>query len=190
MIVAVASNRPTEIEAVKEAWKVFSESLVDKGDAVEFVSYGIAGDIRSLPLNQDELMSGARSRAESLILQLKRERVEADYYVGLQSGFQLVNSQGPRRLVFLASWVYVTNGHKGWFGHGPGLVVPSKIADQVIDRGIDLNIVLDRFAKEAGLVSEEGPWECLSRDILSGRHSFVLALISAFAPFYNPAAFS
>lgn len=101
MIVAVASNRPTEIEAVKEAWKVFSESLVDKGDAVEFVSYGIAGDIRSLPLNQDELMTGARSRAESLILQLKRERAEADYYVGLQSGFQLVNSQGP---VGWSSW--------------------------------------------------------------------------------------
>ncbi len=190
MIVAVASNRLAEIEAVKEGWKIFSESLVDKRDSVEFLSFGVAGEIRSLPLNQDELMRGARSRAESLILQLKRERAEADFYVGLQPGFQLVESQGPRRLVFLASWAYVTNGHKGWFGHGPGLAVPPKIADQVIDRGIDLDIVLDRFSKEAGLSAEDGPWEYLSRGILSGRHSFVLALISAFAPFYNPTAFS
>lgn len=189
MKVAVASNLTAEVGAVKEAWKVFSESLVDDREEVEFLSYGVAGEIRGIPLTLDDLMRGARSKAETLILQLKRERTEADFYVGLQSGFQVVDSQGPRRLAFLASWAYVTDGHKGWFGHGPGLAVPPKILGPVIDRGIGLDIVLDRFSKQAGLSAENGPWECLSRDILSERHSFVLALISAFAPFFNSAAF-
>jgi len=186
MRIAIASTAVPEVEAVKEAWKVFASSILDDDrEKVEFFQYGVPSESPTLPLGQEALMKGAQYRAETLILQLKREKAEADFYIGLQSGFDVIGSQGPRRQVFLASWVYVTDGLKGSFGHGPGVPVPGKIADPVIDRGIELAIVLDRVMSRSRWTSEEGVWGVLTRDILSGRHSFVLALIAAFAPFYN-----
>ena len=190
MRIAIATASPDDVEAVKEAWKVFGASIVDERDKVEFLRYRLAGDVARLPLSLDELMESAQSKAENLILQLKRERAEADFYIGLQSGFQVVGAQGPRRQVFLVSLAYVTDGHKGFFGYGPGLVVPSTIAGPVIDRGIELSIALDRISgKEAAGAGAE-PWSILTCDILGARHTFVLAMISAFAPFYNAGAYA
>ncbi len=189
MRIAIATAALDEVEAVKEAWKVFGTSIVDERDKVEFLRYSVAGDVRSLPLSLEELMEAARSSAENLILQLKRERAEADFYLALQSGFQVVGSQGPRRQVFLVSLAYVTDGHTGCFGYGPGLIVPASIAGPVIDRGIELSIALDRISSREAVGTGAEPWGILTRDILGGRHTFVLAMISAFAPFYNAEAY-
>jgi non-canonical (house-cleaning) NTP pyrophosphatase len=186
MRVAIGSSSTTEIGAVKEAWKVFSASLShDAQEKAEFLGYGVAGRPSQMPMSVMELMSASQERVETLILQLKRERTEADFYVGLESGFNVVDSQGPRRIAFLESWAYVSDGHRGRFGHGGGIVVPPGIADPVIDRGIDLSIVLDRFSGEREISSEKGLWGILTKDILSAQHAFVVALIAAFAPFYN-----
>ncbi len=190
MRIAIATTVPDEIEAVQEAWKVFGTSIADERDKVEFLRYRLAGDDRRLPLSLEELMEAAQSRAENLILQLKRERAEADFYTVLQSGFQLVGSQGPRRQVFLLSLAYVTDGHKGFFGYGPGLIVPSSLAAPVIDRGIELSIALDRISGREAAGAGAEPWSILTCDILGARHTFVLAMISAFAPFYNAPAYA
>jgi non-canonical (house-cleaning) NTP pyrophosphatase len=186
MRIAIATTGPDEVEAVKEAWKVFGASIADERDKVEFLRYSLAGDARRLPLSLEELMDAARSGAENLILQLKRERAEADFYVDLQTGFQVVGSEGPRRQVFLLTLAYVTDGHKGFFGHGPGLVMPSRVSDPIIDRGIELSIAVDRISGSGAAGTGAEPWGILTRDILGARHVCVLALISAFAPFYNP----
>jgi non-canonical (house-cleaning) NTP pyrophosphatase len=164
--------------------------LVDSEDQVEFLGYDVGSGVSGIPLSPKDLMGGARGQVENLILQLKREKAEADFYVGLQAGFNAFESMGPRRLTFLESWAYVSDGHRGSYGHGGGIVVPPEVADPVIDRGIDLSIVLDRFRGSQDLQSEQGPWGLLTRDILSDRHSFVVALICAFAPFYNREAYS
>lgn len=190
MRIAIGSNAATEISAAREAWKVFSASLMpDVREEAEFLGYGVSSSSAQMAMSVKDLMKASLERVETLILQLKRERTEADYYVGLESGFNVVDSQGPRRIVFLESWVYVSDGHRGHFGHGGGIVVPSGIADPVIDRGIDLSIVLDRYSSEREISSEKGLWGILTRDILSAQHAFVVALISAFAPFYNNRAF-
>jgi non-canonical (house-cleaning) NTP pyrophosphatase len=190
MRIAIGSTSPIELEAAKEAWKVFSSSLsVEPREEVEFFGYSISGTSSQMPMSVQELMAAARDRVESLILQLKRERTEAEFYIGLQSGFNVVDSQGPRRLAFLESWAYVSDGHRGHFGHGGGILVPAGIADPVIDRGIDLSIVIDRFSGEKQITSDKGPWGMLTRDILSAQHAFVIALLAAFAPYYNQEAF-
>lgn len=186
MRIAIGSSSTTEIGAVKEAWKVFSASLMhDAHEEAEFLGYGVVGTPAQIPMSVQDLISASQERVETLILQLKRERTEADFYVGLESGFNVVDSQGPRRIAFLESWAYVSDGHRGRLGHGGGIVVPPGIADPVIDRGIDLSIVLDRFSGEREISSEKGLWGILTKDILSAQHAFVVALIAAFAPFYN-----
>lgn len=190
MKVAVGSTRPTKVEAVKEAWQVFGAQLLkDPDEPVEFLAYDVAGEGPAVPVSLPDLMKATLTGVESLILQLKRERAEADFYVALEGGFNVVNSHGPRRLVFLESWVYVSDGHQGSFGHGGGIAVPPAIANPVIDRGIELGIVLDRFSQETGIGNRQGTWGLLTRDILTRKHSYVIALIAAFAPFYNPEAY-
>ena len=178
------------MDAVKEAWKIFSVNILSEpNEKVEFLGYDVQSGAPEVPLSVQALMEGAQGRVENLILQLKREKAEADFYIGLASGFSVVDSQGPRRIAFLESWAYVSDGHKGRFGHGGGVPVPPGIADPVIDRGIEPGIVADRFTKEKGLQTGKGPWSILTKDILTQQHSYVIALIAAFAPFYNPDAF-
>ena len=191
MRIAIGTTSRAELEATEEAWKVFSASIFESeaGEA-QFLSYGVSSGVPAMPLTVDDLMLGAQGRAENLILQLKREKTEADFYIGLQSGFSVVDSLGPRRLVFLESWAYVSDGHRGCYGHGGGIAVPHRIADPVIDRGIDLSIVMDRFSKEQELRSNHDCWRMLTKQIIDLQHSFVIALIGAFAPFYNLEAYS
>lgn len=189
MKIAIAGDSPLEQEAVEEAWKVFGSRLVGRKGAVDFVRYGVSGDVAGLPLSTDDLLKQARTRAENLILQLKREKNEADYYVGFATGFEVVESQGPRRLAFLTNVAYVTDGHCSAFGRGPSVVVPRLLADPVIDRGIDLAIALDRYAAQIGQETGSGEWGLLTQEIISTQHALLLAVLTAFAPFYHAPAF-
>lgn len=190
MKIAIGSAREPKVEAVKEAWQVFGARIVDDPEEpVKFLSYNVASAAPEMPLSIKDLMKGAQSRVESLILQLKREKAEADFYVGLEGGFHVVDAPGPRRQVFLESWAYVSDGQRGCFGHSGGIYVPARIAGPVIDRGIELGIVIDNFSDETNVRSKQGTWGILTRDILTRRHSFVIALIAAFAPFYNREAY-
>ncbi|GAB4240218.1 MAG: hypothetical protein Kow00109_15280 [Acidobacteriota bacterium] len=189
MKIAIAGDSPIELAAVEEAWKVFGSRLAGRKESFDFVRYGVPGDVRGLPLSTDDLLKQARTRVENLILQLKREKNEADYYVGFATGFDVVESQGPRRLAFLTNVAYVTDGHRSAFGRGPSVLLPRLLADPVIDRGIDLAIALDRYAAQVGQSPESGEWGLLTHEIISTQHALLLAVLTAFAPFYNAPAF-
>lgn len=190
MRVAIGSTRSPKVDAVREAFKVFSSAILSEPDeAIEFSGFDVPSGISRMPMSLAELMAGAQGRAENLILQLKREKAEADFYVGLEGGFHVIEGNGPRPLVFLESWAYATDGHRGSFGQGGGVAVPPAIADPVLDRGTELGIIIDRFCKDKGIGDRQGTWGVLTRDILDRKHSFVIALLAAFAPFYNPEAY-
>ena len=190
MKIAIGSTRGPKVDAVKEAWQVFAAKLLsDPEEKASFFSYDLSIGAPRMPLSVSDLMEGARTRAENLALQLKKEKAEANFYVGLEGGFHVIDSQGPRRQAFLESWAYVSDGYMGFHGHGGGLYVPSSIADPVIDRGIELGIVMDRLTHQEEVGNKQGTWGVLTQDILSRKHSFVIALIAAFAPFYHPEAY-
>ena len=191
MKIAIGSTRGPKVDAVKEAWQVFSARILsDPEEETSFHSYDLSNGAPRMPLSVSDLMKGARGRAEDLALQLKMEKAEANFYVGLEAGFHVIDSQGPRRQTFLESWAYVSDGYTGFYGHGGGLYVPSSIADPVIDRGIELGIVMDRLTHQQEEVgNKQGTWGVLTQDILTRKHSFVIALIAAFAPFYHPEAY-
>ena len=190
MRIAIGSTRPPKVEAVKEAWSIFSSKILTAGDEeVEFAPFDVPTRAPEMPVAVEQLMTGARERADRLMLQLKRERAEADFYIGLEGGFNVVDPRGARRQVFLESWAFVSDGHLGFFGHGGGIYVPPAISTQVMDRGIELGIVIDLFAQQRDVSSQQGMWGVLTRNIFNRQHSFVVALIAAFAPFYNPEAY-
>jgi non-canonical (house-cleaning) NTP pyrophosphatase len=188
MKIAIGTLREPKVEAVKEAFELVKSQLISQDEAIEYLPFDAGGSSPHMPTSIKELMEGAQNRVESLILQLKKEKNEADFYVGMEGGFHVVQ-EGGKRMTFLQSWAYVADGHRGYFGSSGNILVPRKIANTVIDRGIELGIAIDRFAKETNIRSKQGTWGVLTRDILTRKHSFVIALICAFAPFYNRKAY-
>jgi non-canonical (house-cleaning) NTP pyrophosphatase len=68
--------------------------------------------------------------------------------------------------------------------------VPDSIKSSVIEGRRELGLVIDEVAGTRDVRSRQGAWGILSRDLVTRSMSFELALIAAFAPFYNPALYT
>jgi non-canonical (house-cleaning) NTP pyrophosphatase len=108
----------------------------------------------------------------------------ADYCVGLEGGLDVAVENGTRR-VFLESWAYVTDGVRGHFGCSGSIEIPVLLAEEVLTRGTELSIAIDRYAGAVGIRDGQGAWGVLSDNLVTRQESFRLAVVAAFAPFYN-----
>ena len=153
------------------------------------VARPVKTDAPAMPLNDWELMSGARQRALTVRDILVEQRLDADLYVGLEGGFHSISVEGEWH-TFLRGWAFVTDGKRGSFGMSPSIGVPEAIVKDVIQGKRELGIVIDEVAGVRDVRSKQGAWGVLSRDLLTRSMSFEAALIAAFAPFYNPALYS
>ena len=145
--------------------------------------------IPAMPLNDWQLMQGARERALAVRDQLWAQRREADIYVGLEGGFHSISIEGEWH-TFLRGWAYATDGKSGTFGATPSISVPAALAKKVIEGRRELGLVIDEVAGIRDVRSRQGAWGILSRDLVTRAMSFELALIAAFAPFYNRELYS
>ena len=186
--IALGSDRAAKIMALRASIARVAE--VDSGwrDA-NVVARSVKTDAPAMPLNDWELMSGARQRALAVREILVEQRLDADLYVGLEGGFHSISVEGEWH-TFLRGWAFVTNGERGSFGMSPSIGVPEAIVKNVIEGRQELGIVIDEFAGIRDVRSKQGAWGVLSRDLLTRSMSFEAALIAAFAPFYNPALYT
>ena len=129
-------------------------------------------------------MQGARQRAEALHKLLRESAEPADYCVGLEGGLDVAIVNGTRH-VFLESWAYVTDGVCGHFGSSGSIEIPEALAEEVLSRGTELSIAIDRYAGAVGIRDGQGAWGVLSDNLVTRQESFRLAVVVAFAPFYN-----
>jgi inosine/xanthosine triphosphatase len=129
-------------------------------------------------------MRGARQRAEALQRKLQANSASANFFIGLEGGLDIAVENEQKR-VFLQSWAYVTDGTAGHFGCCGGVELPQALADEVLLRGTELSVAIDRFAGQVGIRDGQGAWGILTSNLLSRQESFRLAVLAAFAPFYN-----
>jgi inosine/xanthosine triphosphatase len=198
IILAVGSKRGPKLSAVSEALKSFSS--VFPSDAIfEVAGVEVESGVGHTPSSREELMRGARQRAEAL-MQLRRENGWAwQYFIGLEGGLDVVHEgastdellrhsalkgNGHRR-VFLESWAYVSNGARGHYGRSGGIEIPEALAHEVLENGVELSVAIDRFAGAVGIRDAQGAWGVLSRNFITRQEAFRVAVLAAFAPFYN-----
>jgi non-canonical (house-cleaning) NTP pyrophosphatase len=67
--------------------------------------------------------------------------------------------------------------------------LPEALAIEVLDRGVELSVAIDRFAGEVGIRDAQGAWGVLSANLISRQEAFRVAVIAAFAPLYNAKAY-
>jgi non-canonical (house-cleaning) NTP pyrophosphatase len=63
--------------------------------------------------------------------------------------------------------------------------LPKLLAEEVFELGTELSIAIDQFAGEAGIRDAQGAWGVLSANRITRQEAFRVALIAAFAPFFN-----
>lgn len=119
---------------------------------------------------------------------LRSEGVAADFFVGLEGGLDIVAESGERR-VFLESWAYVCDGKRGHFGCSGSIELPAALTEKVLSDGVELATAIDEFAGAVGIRDGQGAWGVLSRNLISRQDSFRIAVLAAFAPFYNSAMY-
>ncbi|HEY6946866.1 MAG TPA: inosine/xanthosine triphosphatase [Candidatus Acidoferrum sp.] len=198
ILIAIGSRRGPKINAVKQALDVFSPSF-PAGTEFDLVGLEVDSGVSHTPSSQEELMRGARQRAETLLQIAKKNNLQWNFFVGLEGGLDVVHetssptprrrhSDSPRsarRRVFLESWAYVSDGTRGHYGRSGGIEIPEALAREVLENGTELAVAIDRFAGMVGIRDAQGAWGVLSGDLISRQEAFRVAVIAAFAPFYN-----
>ena len=200
-LIAVGSTRGPKLDAVHDALKLCAEQL---NPSAQFGVLGFAVDsgVRHTPLSSEESMRGARQRTEALMQMASGTGAVYQYFVGLEGGLEVMEStqshgsnesraedtsstgEGDRR-VFLESWAYVSDGSRGHFGRSGGIELPPALAREVLDKGVELATAIDKFAGMAGIRDNQGAWGVLSNNLITRREAFRIALVAAFAPFFN-----
>ncbi len=181
--IALGSDRAAKIMAVRSC--VARVARIDSQWAeANVVARAVSTNAPAMPLTDWELMQGARERALAVRDLLRNQRLEAEIYVGLEGGFHSISIEGEWH-TFLRGWAYATDGKDGAFGASPSITVPPALAKKVIEGRRELGLVIDEISGKRDTRSREGAWGVLSRDLVTRSLSFELALIAAFAPFYN-----
>ncbi|MEJ7713076.1 MAG: inosine/xanthosine triphosphatase [Pyrinomonadaceae bacterium] len=190
--IVLGSTRQAKVEALRNALRRIAD-VDETWRSVEVLTREVETSAPAMPLTDEELMLGARLRAEAVQHRLLEEAEEVEfggrYYVGLEGGFHSITVD-DRRETFLRGWAYVTDGERGYYGSGPSVVVPEAIFKRVIDENRELGIVIDEVAGERDVRSRQGAWGLFSRELLTRAMSFESALIAAFAPFYNASMYA
>jgi inosine/xanthosine triphosphatase len=198
IIIAVGSKRGPKLNAVSAALAAVS-SVLSPAASFEVLGVEVESGVSHTPSSRDELMRGSRQRAEALVQKAKASGASWNYFVGLEGGLEVVREGGSpeellrhsaleenvHRRVFLESWAYVTDGAKGHFGRSGGIELPEALAHEVLESGVELSVAIDKFAGGVGIRDAQGAWGVLSGNCISREEAFRVAVIAAFAPFYN-----
>ncbi len=164
--IALGSDRAPKIMALRAS--IARIAAIDPAWAdANVVARPVTTNIPAMPLTDWQLMQGARERALAVRDSLRSQRLDAEIFVGLEGGFHSVSIEGEWH-TFLRGW----------------------LAKKVIEGRHELGLVIDEVAGKSDVRSRQGAWGVLSRDLVTRSMSFELALIAAFAPFYNAELYS
>lgn len=94
--------------------------------------------------------------------------------------------EGGRRWAFLENWAYVArDSGRGSFGQSGGVLLPDVLVKRVVDDGVELADAIDTFAGGHGIRDAQGAWGVLTGNRITRQDAFRVAVINAFAPFFN-----
>ncbi|NOZ78254.1 MAG: DUF84 family protein [Acidobacteria bacterium] len=178
MRVAVGTVRRAKVEAVRLACERLAGIGVFAKDGADVIPVDVPSGVAAMPMSEEEGIAGARNRARRCW-----EALDVDVALGLEGGVVVI--QHDPAIVILRNWAVAWNGRTEWIGSGPGIQLPARLANAVLD-GIELGDAIDVFAGERDIRSGRGTFGVLTVDVLDRSSAFADAVVAALAPWYNP----
>ncbi len=170
--------RTPKINGVQRAFRKLSHT--SPFDSVVFEPMHVESGVQATPLSIDELMTGARQRAETAFARGASKSPELILSVGVEGGLYVSQTHA-----FLQSWACIYDGERFSFGSSGSIEIPRVLSDAVVRDGADLGKVIDIFAEQNDVRSNQGTWGILTGDLITREDSFELATLNALAPFFN-----
>jgi inosine/xanthosine triphosphatase len=191
-LIAVGSTRGPKLDGVHDALKLCAQHL-NPNVQFEVIGFDVDSGVGHTPLSSVESMRGARQRTDALMRIASAKGEIYQYFVGLEGGLEVMESDSENktnvgnggRRVFLESWAYVSDGFRGHFGRSGGIELPPALAHEVLVEGIELASAIDKFTGKSAIRDNQGAWGVLSNNLITRREAFRVAVVAAFAPFYN-----
>ena len=189
IIIAVGSARLVKMNAVSAAVASFG-SFLSADTEFEVEGVDVPSGVRHTPLTREDTMVGARQRAEALRNVAHDKNAPWEYFVGLEGGLDVVR-EGSAQWVFLENWAYAADrGGRGFFGQSGAVLLPAPLVESVVNQGVELSEAIDSFAGSRGIRDAQGAWGILTHNLITRQDAFRVAVINAFAPFFNSADYS
>ena len=133
----------------------------------------VSSNVSDEPVN-DEIYIGAKNRVDNLIKYSKDNNIDADYFLGIESG--ITNLLGKWVIINIAV-IKDKNGYESW-GTSPAFPVPDKYVKEIIDS--DLGKVMDKIFNQTEIRKGKGGIGFLTHDKISRfdltRGAFTMAL--------------
>lgn len=166
MKVLIGTKNPGKIEGAKKAFLNYFED-------VEVIGIPVSSDVSDEPVN-DEIYKGAKNRVDNLMKYANDNNIEADYFLGIESG--ITNLLGKWAIINV-SVIKNKDGYES-FGTSQGFPVPEKYVKEIIET--DLGKVMDKIFNEHDLRSHKGGINFLTHEVIDRidltHDAFVMAL--------------
>ena len=170
--VLVGSRNPVKLKAAKEAFSIFFNEVEVAGIAVD-------SKVSSQPVGE-ETFKGAENRVLELIVRNEEERLNANFFVGIEGGIIELFS---RWFVFGVMCIMDERGMKS-YGCTPLFESPSCITEELL-RGIELGDVMDELTGEDDTKQKQGAIGYFTRGVMDRKQYYIDGLIVALIPFLN-----
>lgn len=171
MKVLIGSKNPGKIEGAKKALERFFEDI-------EIEGINVSSDVGDEPLNE-EIYIGARNRVNNLLKYAVKNKIDADYFLGIESG--ITNLLGKWIIINVAI-IKNKEGYESW-GTSSGFPVPDKYVDEIIKT--DLGKVMDSIFEKKDLRSSIGGVSYLTKENITRIDLTEEAFIMALTQFVN-----
>lgn len=166
MKVLIGTTNPGKIQGAKEALEVFFKDI-------EISGVKVPSNVADQPVNEDTY-NGARNRVDNLIEYAKQNNIEADYYLGVESG--ICNFYNTWMIVNFAV-IKDKDGYES-VGIGPAFPVPKTYVEEII--ATSLGQVLDKIYSTSASGQGKGGVNSLTHDSISRiditREAFIMAM--------------
>ena len=172
MKILVGSQNPVKIKSVKSAFSKFFDDIEVKGISVD-------SKVPDQPINDDTFI-GAKNRAEALYKLNDIQKLDAEYFVGIEGGVSKIFD----RWFAYGCMCIMNSSRKVSFGTSPHFELPKSIMEELL-KGKELGEVMDEIMNEENTKHKSGAIGFFTNGVMDRKELYESGLITALVPFLH-----
>ena len=170
--ILVGSKNPVKIRSVEEAFEKYFGNT-------EVIGIDVNSRVSAQPVN-DETFEGAKNRAFELIDKNKEEKLNADFFVGIEGGITQIYSKW---FAFGCMCIADKDGKTG-FGTSAHFELPERIVNELLN-GKELGDVMDEIQNKSNTKQKHGAIGYFTNGAIGRAELYIPGLITALIPFLH-----